>query len=248
MGAQLCPDSIAASTPQAFLAASSADQVTLRRSRQPHDRRRARAAARPRSTRFRAGSSLTGVQPLVHLRYASLSRSPDPSHLVVLADPGFDGAAPTRPCVSRVRLPPASPNCCDSSEVGTYTPHGSMAPHGARPRPRSRGCGERPGGPTAPPLGARRNPGSAAAADSTRSRTGWRPDPDAASASPCGRGSQGTVRSGHSASTPAGGAAAGWSRSPPSAPKLTSMTDAPGRQSTRFNAVLTRTSSSLASR
>jgi hypothetical protein len=52
--------------------------------------------------------------------------------------PALTGAAPTRPCVSRVRLPPASPNCCDSPEVGTYTPRGSTAPHGARPGTRSR--------------------------------------------------------------------------------------------------------------
>jgi hypothetical protein len=108
MGAQLCPDSIAASTPQTFLAASLGGQA-MPPAESP-------AASLPDGARccpaqiyqVRAGSRITGVQPLVHLRYASLPRLPNPGHLAVLARPGVVGAAPTRPCDSRVWLPPAS--------------------------------------------------------------------------------------------------------------------------------------------
>ena len=47
------------------------------------------------------------------LAYSSPSRSPNPHHLAVLTRPGFDRAAPTRPGTSRIRLPPATPTCCD---------------------------------------------------------------------------------------------------------------------------------------
>jgi hypothetical protein len=133
------PDSITASTPQAFLAASWATQLLAVGVASRMTTGGRALLPGPDPPRFEPVRGLREVQPLVHLRYASLSCSPDPSHLAVLARPGFDGAAPTRPCVSRVRLPPASPNCCDSPEVGTYTPHGSTAPHGARSDRRSRG-------------------------------------------------------------------------------------------------------------
>jgi hypothetical protein len=55
--------------------------------------------------RNNAGSSRT---PLRH-------SSPDPHHLAVLTRPGFVRAAPTLPGVTRTRLPPASPPCCDKA-------------------------------------------------------------------------------------------------------------------------------------
>ncbi len=42
------------------------------------------------------------------------------------------------PCVSRVRLPPASAACCDRPQVGPFLPPGHAAPRGARWRPRTR--------------------------------------------------------------------------------------------------------------
>jgi fermentation-respiration switch protein FrsA (DUF1100 family) len=51
----------------------------------------------------------------------------------VLARPGFVGAAPALPGASRLRLPPASPPCCDrASGEGLSPPLESSAPHGAR--------------------------------------------------------------------------------------------------------------------
>jgi hypothetical protein len=79
-----------------------------------HAMRFAKRLRRQPQRRLRAGSRLTGVQSLVHLRYASLSPSPDPGHLAVLTRPGFVGAASTRLFISGVRPPPASPNGCDS--------------------------------------------------------------------------------------------------------------------------------------
>ena len=91
-GAQLCSDSLAAGTPQAFPAASEAGI---------NDRPRSRLTVNPLSARCTpahihqvgAGSTITEVQPLVHSRYTFPSRSPDPNHMVVLARPGFVRAA-----------------------------------------------------------------------------------------------------------------------------------------------------------
>src|SRR5262249_28609540 len=46
------------------------------------------------------------------------SRLPSPGCLAVPACLVVVRAAPTRPCASRVRLPSASPACCDRSEAG----------------------------------------------------------------------------------------------------------------------------------
>ena len=103
-----------------------------------HQQVMACAAGRPTSARLEPVHSLEGVRPLVHVVV----------HLpALLAGPGPSGgagpsrrcrAAPALPCASRVRLPPASPACCDRPEVGSCSPPGCMAPRGARRRRCSR--------------------------------------------------------------------------------------------------------------
>lgn len=80
----------------------------------------------------RAGSTLVGVPPLVHSSCTFPSCLPNPSRLAIPVRLGVVRAAPTFPCVSRVRLPSASPVCCDRSAVGLCIPPGYAAPHGAR--------------------------------------------------------------------------------------------------------------------
>src|SRR6266699_2988072 len=63
-------------------------------------------------------ADVTGVQtcalPICRfLAYSFPPCSPDPHHLAVLARPGFVRAAPALPGTTRIRLPPASPPCCD---------------------------------------------------------------------------------------------------------------------------------------
>jgi hypothetical protein len=48
---------------------------------------------------------------------------PDPGRLAVTTRPVVVRAAPTFPCASRVRLPSASPPCCDRQVVGSFHPH-----------------------------------------------------------------------------------------------------------------------------
>ena len=79
----------------------------------------------------RAGFLLTGVPPLVHTSCTFSSRSPDPHRLAVPVHPGFVRAAPTLPGASRIRLPSASPACCDRPGAGPSIPPGPMAPRGA---------------------------------------------------------------------------------------------------------------------
>jgi hypothetical protein len=55
--------------------------------------------------------------------YASPSRLPGPSRLAVPTRPVVVGAAPTLPGVSQVRLPPASPGCCDSPTAEPFHLH-----------------------------------------------------------------------------------------------------------------------------
>lgn len=91
-GAQLCSGSIAASTPQAFLAASRTGINDRPGSRLPV--RPFGAHCSPAHIRqVGAGSTITEVQPLVHSRYTFPPRSPGPDHLAVLARPGFVRAA-----------------------------------------------------------------------------------------------------------------------------------------------------------
>ena len=110
------PDSVPAASPRLPRSTSpwppgrpSADPP---RSSPPRPSRAGAHRARPRSARFEPVSRLRDVQRRF-LAYSSPSRSPDPHHLAVLARPGFVRAAPTLPGTSRIRLPSASPPCCD---------------------------------------------------------------------------------------------------------------------------------------
>jgi hypothetical protein len=93
-GAQLCPCSLATSTPQTFLMASAPATKYQPRSRQP-----TRASVHCVSAHIRqvgADAALKGVRPLVRSRYTFPSRLPDPDRLAVPARPVVVGAAPTR--------------------------------------------------------------------------------------------------------------------------------------------------------
>ena len=72
--------------------------------------------ARPLSTRFEPVYVLKDVKHRF-LAYSFPPRSPDPPHLAVLARPGFVRAAPALPGTTRIRLPSASPPCCDRTEA-----------------------------------------------------------------------------------------------------------------------------------
>jgi hypothetical protein len=78
--------------------------------------------ARPTSARFGAGRQLTGRQHWF-LAYTCSSCLPDPGRLAVPTRPVVVGAAPTLPGASRVRLPPASPACCDKPAVESLHLH-----------------------------------------------------------------------------------------------------------------------------
>jgi hypothetical protein len=70
--------------------------------------------ARPASARFRAGVKIKDVKRRF-LAYSFPPRSPDPPHLAVLRRPGFVRAAPALPGATRIRLPSATPPCCDKT-------------------------------------------------------------------------------------------------------------------------------------
>jgi len=99
----------------------------------------------------RAGISLEGVPPLVQIALHRSVCLPDPGRLAVPTRPVVVGAALTHACVSRLRLPPASPDCCDSPAVDPSSPLGHVAPRGAPSRRAStQGSAGRPdGGPGA---------------------------------------------------------------------------------------------------
>jgi len=139
VGAQLCPCSLAPGTPQAFPGSLPAGINSRLWSRRPGPYRVARTAARPISTRFGAGSTLEGVQPLVHLRYAFRSRLPGPGRLAVPAS--------SRRCQGCSRPPLHLQDQAALSftgllrqpgEAGLSPPSGHMAPRGA-PAPRGVG-------------------------------------------------------------------------------------------------------------
>src|SRR6202008_1965218 len=98
-------------TPQTFPVASRACSSTLPgSSRRNGTRRPPPPPAPPRH--IRAGVKVKDVKRRF-LAYSFPPRSPDPPHLAVLARPGFVRAAPTLPGTTQVRLPPATPPCCD---------------------------------------------------------------------------------------------------------------------------------------
>ena len=66
------------------------------------------------------------------LAYTFSSCLPDPGRLAVPARPGVVRAAPTLACVSTLRLPSASPACCDRPAAGPFHPRPVVvAPRGA---------------------------------------------------------------------------------------------------------------------
>jgi len=78
-----------------------------------------------------AGGTLTGRKHWF-LSYTFWSCLPGPDCLAVPARPVVVRAAPTLACVSTLRLPSASPACCDSPAVGSFHPHPvEIAPRGA---------------------------------------------------------------------------------------------------------------------
>ena len=130
VGAQLYPGSLARGTPQPFPLASSPATTNRLRSRSPPPRR-ACTADRPTSARFGAGTSLTERQRWF-LAYTFSSCLPDPARLAVPTRPGVVRAAPTLACVSTLRLPSASPACCDRPAAGPFHPRPVVvAPRGA---------------------------------------------------------------------------------------------------------------------
>ena len=134
-GAQLFPGSLATSTPQAFLVTSGPDQLCPTTEPPSRNSPPTAAAARPRSARFESVKSLRGFHHWFVHSYAFPSCLPGPGCLTVPARPVVVEAAPAFPGVSRVRLPPASADCCDSPQVGPCIPPGHMAPRGARAVP-----------------------------------------------------------------------------------------------------------------
>jgi hypothetical protein len=115
IGARLYPCGIAAGTPQSFPAASLAAHAYRPGSSPPPPAAGARRF-QPRSARFELAPD-QGAVTHRFLSYSFPSRSPDPHHLAVLARPGFVRAAPALPGTTRIRLPSASPSCCDRTEA-----------------------------------------------------------------------------------------------------------------------------------
>src|SRR5262245_31423541 len=92
---------------------------------------RVRAADQPEST----GLELADAQAAYQLRFLAYpfpSCSPRPAHPAVLNRRDFVEAAPALPTDPWLRLPPASPHCCDSEEMdGLSPPSATAAPRGA---------------------------------------------------------------------------------------------------------------------
>src|ERR1051325_6449704 len=80
------------------------------------------AAARPISTRLEPVLALRGFDHWFLLSYTFPPCSPAPSRLVVPTRSVVVRAAPTDPCVPRVRLPSASANRCDGPQEGSFHP------------------------------------------------------------------------------------------------------------------------------
>jgi hypothetical protein len=118
VGAQLFPGSLATGTPQTFPVASWPATSTGVRVALPRCWSSVRccpAPIRQISSRFLScGGSTTGSCNTCTFP----SCLPGPGRLAVPTRPVVVGAAPTLPCASRVRLPPASPGRYDSPEVG----------------------------------------------------------------------------------------------------------------------------------
>jgi hypothetical protein len=129
--AQLFPDSLAMGTPQSFPMASTRD-VHGRQGVASPSRGSARTAARPISTGLEPVPHLRGFSHwftfVTHSRLACRTRAVRSFRRV----PSLSGLLATFPGTSRVRLPSASPDCCDSSAAAVLHHHSDhMAPHGA---------------------------------------------------------------------------------------------------------------------
>ena len=217
------------------------DQVHRRRSHQPHETTAGTRCCPARIQDFEPvrvyGGSTTGS---LALRLSVSLAGPKPS----------GGTGPSRRCRGcshpTLRLQgqaaPASPNCCDSPEVGTYTPHGSTAPHGARPGTRSRAWGPTPAGRTA-----RSRPRPAHPAPQRRGGNGPRaadPKIQVRQTESTGRFSfRARVEYPHSGQTSSRRRSA-TSTTTRSGSKRTFLTHTPGRRRSLENAVVTRTLSS----
>jgi hypothetical protein len=128
-GAQLCPCSLATSTPQTFLMASAPATKFRRRSRPPD-----RADVHCSSAHIRqvgADAALEGVQPLVRFHYTFPSRLPDPGRLAVPTRPVVVGAAPTRVPRFQDRAAPSFSDPLRRATVGSLFPLGQSTPRGA---------------------------------------------------------------------------------------------------------------------
>jgi hypothetical protein len=94
-----------------------------RRSRRPPKGRRRALLSRPASPR------LEPVRSIERLSDAGSSRTPSRfacrARTVWECRPAssLSGLLPALPCTSRIRLPSASPACCDRPEVGSFHPH-----------------------------------------------------------------------------------------------------------------------------
>ena len=123
VGVQLCSDSIATSTPQAFLVACRTGVNNRLGSRLPV--RPFGAHCIPAHIRqIGAGSTVTEVQPLVHSRYTFPPRSPDPTHLAVLGPSRLcQGCFPPSPAPPGSGCPQLQPSRCDDQAMEVSHPH-----------------------------------------------------------------------------------------------------------------------------
>ena len=120
VGARLCPCSLAMGTPQAFPMASPPATQSGFGVAVPAGT--TCTAARPTSTRLEPVPSLRGFchrfTRVAPFRLACRTRAVWWCRPV----PSLSGLLPALPGTSRVRLPSASPACCDRPAVGPYTP------------------------------------------------------------------------------------------------------------------------------
>jgi hypothetical protein len=128
------PDSLATSTPQAFLAASWSDRLTDRRSRVLPIRSVRALPARPISARLEPRTGLEGVPPLVHcaLRLSALLAEPGPSGST---DPSrrCRGCSRPHPRLRDQTAPSFTRPAATGRPVGSFIPPDQTAPRGAPP-------------------------------------------------------------------------------------------------------------------
>jgi hypothetical protein len=90
------------------------------------------AAPRPRSARFGAGTTITGLLPLVHSRYTLWPRLPDPARLAVPRRPDVVGAAFRPPRRSPAQAAPSFNRAAATARRRRiHTSARSSAPRGA---------------------------------------------------------------------------------------------------------------------